>query len=86
MLTALHKLLVDDLAGIVLARLDVDGLLYDGVRSASECFACAVLQKGSATLPQIRRPTYLAGHSLGGRHDGGEGERVGARDSTPEPL
>lgn len=44
-LTALHKLLVDDLAGIVLAGLDVDGLLYDGIGAASKRLACAILRR-----------------------------------------
>ena len=43
-LAALHELLVDDLAGIVLAGLDVDGLLDDGVRAAPKGFACPVLE------------------------------------------
>ena len=39
----LHELLVDDLASIVLAGLDVYGLLHDSVRSAAECLACPIL-------------------------------------------
>lgn len=40
----LHKLLVDDFAGIVFARLDVNGLLYDGVCPATQCLTGAVLR------------------------------------------
>ena len=40
---ALHELLVDDLARVVLARLDVHGLLHDRIRSATESPASAVL-------------------------------------------
>ena len=42
-LAPLHELLVDDLARIVLARLDVHGLLHDGVRAAAEGLARAIL-------------------------------------------
>ena len=45
MLAPLHELLVDDLAGIVFAGVDVDGLLHDGVRPAPERLACAVLRE-----------------------------------------
>jgi hypothetical protein len=40
---ALHELLVDDLARIVLVRLDVDGLFDDRVRAAAERLAGAIL-------------------------------------------
>jgi hypothetical protein len=53
MLPPLHELLVDDLAGIVLAGLDVDGLLHDGIRSATKRLACAILvrnERGSESL------------------------------------
>ena len=43
MLAPLHELLVDDLAGIVLAGLDVHGLLYDGIRAAAQCLASTIL-------------------------------------------
>ena len=43
MLPPLHELLVDDLASIILARLDMHGLLYDGIRAAAQCLASAVL-------------------------------------------
>lgn len=42
-LPTLHELLVDHLAGIVLAGLDMDGLLYDRIRSAAEGLPCAIL-------------------------------------------
>ena len=45
-LSALHELFVDDLAGIVFSGLDVDGLLHDGVGAASEGLAGAVLGVG----------------------------------------
>lgn len=43
-LAPLHELFVDDLAGIVLPGLDVDGLLHDSVRATAERLACAVLR------------------------------------------
>lgn len=43
MLPPLHELLVDDFAGIVLARLDVNRLLHDGIRPTTERLACAIL-------------------------------------------
>jgi hypothetical protein len=42
-LPSFHKLLVDHLASISLARLDVDGFLHDSIRPTSERLACAVL-------------------------------------------
>lgn len=44
MLSALHELLVDNLAGIVLSSLDVHGFLDNGIGALAECAACAVLQ------------------------------------------
>lgn len=41
----LHKLLIDDLARIVFSGLDMDGLLDDGICSAAQCLACAVLEQ-----------------------------------------
>ena len=46
MFSALHELLVDDLAGVVLAGLDVDGLFDDGVGAAPEGLARPVLGRG----------------------------------------
>ena len=43
-LPALHELLVDDLAGKVLAGLDVDSLFDDSIGAASEGFTCTVLE------------------------------------------
>lgn len=43
-LAALHEALVDNLAGVVLARLDVDRLLHDGIRAAAERLARPVLR------------------------------------------
>jgi hypothetical protein len=43
MLPPFHELLVDDLAGIVLAGLDVDRLFNDSIRPATERLACAIL-------------------------------------------
>ena len=42
-LPPLHELLVDDFAGIILASLDMHGLLYDGIRAATQCLASAIL-------------------------------------------
>lgn len=53
-LAALHELLVDDLAGIVLARLDVHGLLYDGVCSTAERLASAILPNSDENMPKQR--------------------------------
>lgn len=44
MLSAFHELLVDDLARIVLARLDVDSLLDDRIGPAAQSLACPILQ------------------------------------------
>ena len=44
MFSTLHKLLVDDLAGIVLASLDVDRLLDDSICSTSKRTPCPVLE------------------------------------------
>ena len=38
-----HKLLIDDLARIVLSRLDMNGLLYDRIGSAAKRLASAIL-------------------------------------------
>ena len=43
MFPSLHKLLVDNLAGIILARLNMNGLFHDRIRPAAEGLACAVL-------------------------------------------
>src|ERR1700742_4791557 len=43
-LSALHELLVDHLAGIVLSRLDVHCFLDDSVRARAESFASTVLR------------------------------------------
>ena len=40
---ALHEALVDDLAGVVLACIDVDRLLHDGIRAAAERLARPIL-------------------------------------------
>ena len=53
MLPPLHELLVDDLAGIVLAGLDVDGLFDDGVGTGAEGFAGAVLWVGGWVLARL---------------------------------
>lgn len=45
-LSALHEFLVDDLAGIVLAGLDVDSLFDDGVGAGAKSLAGAVLEAG----------------------------------------
>lgn len=42
-LATLHELFVDDLACVVLAGLDVDGLLYDSVRAAAQRLAGTIL-------------------------------------------
>jgi hypothetical protein len=73
---SLHELLVDDLAGIVLASLDVDRLFDDGVRSAAQSLACAVLT--IARRYEIKRLSvrvevlsHLAWDGGGLRHAGG---------------
>jgi hypothetical protein len=43
MFPSLHKLLVDNLAGIILARLNMNGLFHDRIRPAAESLARAVL-------------------------------------------
>lgn len=54
MLAALHEALVDDLAGVVLAALDVDRLLHDRVRPAAERLSGAVLS-GASRSASLRR-------------------------------
>lgn len=43
MFATLHEFLVDDLAGIVFASFDMDGLFNDGIGSASQGLAGAIL-------------------------------------------
>lgn len=45
MFSALHELLVNYLASKVLARLDMDGLLNDGICSTSKGLAGAILME-----------------------------------------
>ena len=54
MFSPLHELLVDDLAGIVLAGLDVHGLLDDGIGAAAQGLACAILDVGTEGLSAAR--------------------------------
>lgn len=70
MFTALHKLLVDDLAREVLASLDVDGLLDDGIGSTAEGLSSAVLRADEREdyMDQRGKAAYLAGHSRRVRH------------------
>lgn len=53
-LTPLHELLVNDLTCIVLAGLDVDRLLHDGIRSTTECLACPILGVRTVSLSIAR--------------------------------
>ena len=46
MFSALHELLVDNLAGIIGSGLDVDGLLDDGVRAATQSLSGPILRTG----------------------------------------
>ncbi len=46
-LPALHEFLIDDLASVVLAGLDMDCLLDYGACPASECLSSAILQEAS---------------------------------------
>jgi hypothetical protein len=46
MLPPLHELLVDDFTSIIFATLDVNSLLDDRIRSATECLARTVLLSG----------------------------------------
>jgi hypothetical protein len=43
MFSPLHELLVDYFAGIIGTRLDMNGLLYDGIRSATQRLSSAIL-------------------------------------------
>jgi hypothetical protein len=43
MFSALHKLLVDDLAGIVFPGLDVNSLFHDGISTAAQSFTGTIL-------------------------------------------
>lgn len=47
MFSALHQLLIDDLACIIFASLDVDGLLDDGISSTAQRLARTVLARYS---------------------------------------
>ena len=62
-LSALHELLVDDLAGIVFDRLDVNGLLYDSICPAAQCLTGAVLRdircdQRQSDAPMVRVETW----------------------------
>jgi hypothetical protein len=77
-LATLHELLVDDLAGKVLAGLDVDRLLHDRVRPAPERLARAVLSWG-----KISMRTVGEGEGMGGVwRVGYDGERGVCRYTT----
>jgi len=43
MFSPFHELLVDDFASIIGARLDMDGLLHDGIRSATQRLSSPIL-------------------------------------------
>ena len=60
-LPALHERLVDDLARVVLARLDVHRLLHDRVRPAPERLARPVLSAAAAPSAHARRGTDRRG-------------------------
>jgi hypothetical protein len=44
MFPPLHKLLVDNLARIILASLDMNRLFHDGIRPTAESLASAILR------------------------------------------
>lgn len=52
-LPSLHEFLVDDLACVVFARLDVDGLLHDGIGPTSKGFSRAILTAKTARSKHI---------------------------------
>ena len=43
MFTTFHKFFVDDFAGKVFARFDMDGFLYDGISAASKGLPSSIL-------------------------------------------
>ena len=71
----LHELLVDDFAGKVLAGLDVDGLLDDGIRSAAERLARAVLSEARGLSAARERGRGRAEPDLTGDGRGGHSVR-----------
>jgi hypothetical protein len=64
MFAALHELLVDDLAGIVLAGLNVDGLLYNSIGAATQRLAGAIL--GDSQLVRADSPEDIPGRARSG--------------------
>ena len=44
MFATLHKPLVDNLAGIVLPRMDVNGFLHDGIGTTAQSLSSAILK------------------------------------------
>lgn len=56
MFSTLHKLLVDDLAGIVLPSLDVDCLLDNSICSTSKRTTCPVLEGRQFETRGIKQP------------------------------
>ncbi len=71
-LPPLHEFLVDDFARIVLASLDMHGLLDDRVRPTAKSLASTILITPAVVRDQAvispRSFTYLAGHGGGLRH------------------
>lgn len=68
MFATLHKPLVDDLAGKVLASLDVNGFLHDGIGTTAQGLSSAILNgyKSTTSANKDSKQKYLAGN--GDRH------------------
>lgn len=64
MLSAFHELLVNDLAGIVLSSLDVDGLLDNGIRAAAQSTTCAILAGDDCHGLRLHRGLFCNESSL----------------------
>ena len=54
MFPALHEFLVDDFASIVFTSLDMNRLLHDCIRAATESTSCAVLELTGKIVSAIK--------------------------------
>jgi hypothetical protein len=61
MFPSLHKLLIDDLASIILARLDMNGLFDNGIRSTAKGLASTVLRAKQGRSDQLSSRNHYVG-------------------------
>lgn len=82
MLTALHEFLVDDLAGIILARLDMNRFLYNGICTATECLSSTILEPSPSAAPLVATTPVIPDRAQsGGAFLVVVSKRVDAQDS-----